>query len=225
MSPYTKTLSLSAKHGQYTDPFLLDWDPNNLMDFSPQDPILEDSGVDHNHGHAATNTALDPGGGDDRSRVPNLYSTPNWLQKLSPTIRQFNIEIVNDFIQAFVLYIQPVFTTFADMEITHHTLPDVVLAMAAVGGLYSKHKGSYRISIAMFTDARRLLLGRVSTPIAFGYIESLSRAADIYVGEIDQAARVQRYPNGRSPIIRILKVLTLAVFAVYRLRDFRLVEW
>lgn len=53
------------------------------------------------------------------------------------------------------------FQTFEALAIDEQTLPDVVLAMAAVGGLFSTLQGSFDISVALYNDARRLALGRV----------------------------------------------------------------
>lgn len=101
----------------------------------------------------------------EHPKARTSYNTPSWLQNISQTIRHFDLEIVNAFLGAFLLHIEPVFSTFKGFSFTAQTLPDVILAMAAVGGLYSDHRGSFHIAIAMFTDSRRLVLGRVRLPL------------------------------------------------------------
>lgn len=55
--------------------------------------------------------------------------------------------------------------TFQDLGSTPNELPDLILAMAAVGGLFYPIEGSFRISLALHSDARRMTISRVSLSI------------------------------------------------------------
>ena len=89
-------------------------------------------------------------------------NAPNWLQGLRSSIGHFDKDIVNYFLEKFFLTTVGAFPTFESFRIESSTLPDVILAMAAVGGLFSRIDGSFDISLSMYMEARRLVLGRVS---------------------------------------------------------------
>ena len=80
---------------------------------------------------------------------------------MPPTIRHFDTQVVNYFLNKFVINMASSFATFQDFNITTDTIPDVILSMAAVGGVCSRLDGSFQIAQAMYNDARRLVLGRV----------------------------------------------------------------
>jgi hypothetical protein len=98
----------------------------------------------------------------DHSQSSSSKLTPSWLGNLRPNIQFYDPEIVNYFINKFIQNITPMMPTFQDFGNTLDTLPDLILAMAAVGGLYCPVEGSFRISLALHTDARRLAMSRVS---------------------------------------------------------------
>ena len=83
------------------------------------------------------------------------------MRELRPNIQHYDVEVVNYYINLFMTEIAPAFPTFEHFKVTQSTLPDLVLAIAAVGGLLCDLEGSLLISSAMYTDSRRLLCSRV----------------------------------------------------------------
>lgn len=90
------------------------------------------------------------------------YHSPAWVRSLSRTIHHHDPEIVNYFLNLFRVGVTPVFPTFELFQVTESTLADLILAIAAVGGLLSTLEGSFKIARSMYADARRLLFSRVS---------------------------------------------------------------
>jgi hypothetical protein len=89
-----------------------------------------------------------------------LEEQPKWL--LEPPSRKHDTEIVNAFLNLFAVHVASTFTTFQGFQIREDTPASLVLAMAAVGGLFCKIDGSFRIARAMHNDARRIMLTRVN---------------------------------------------------------------
>jgi hypothetical protein len=95
-----------------------------------------------------------------RASSPRRFQEqPRWL--LDPPSRRHDPEIVNVFLNLFAIHVATTFTTFSNFKITENTPSSLILAMAAVGGLFCKLDGSFRIARAMHNDARRIMLTRV----------------------------------------------------------------
>ncbi|KAL1895711.1 hypothetical protein Sste5346_005183 [Sporothrix stenoceras] len=86
---------------------------------------------------------------------------PPWLHKVPSTVHPHDPHIVRAFLEEFLVNMSYSFPTFQNFKVHGDTLPDLILAMAAVGGLFSKIDGSFRVAMSMYTDARRLASGRI----------------------------------------------------------------
>lgn len=160
----TAYLPSLADQGQFTDPFLLSWQGIGLPNGTP-------NAYSQYENHNLDRTLpVHPLGPSDSDAMENMvkslpaasqYEIPKWAERLSPNIRHFDSHIINYFLNMCVMNLGSSLATFKDFSVTAKSLPDVVLSMAAVGGLFSRLNGSFRIAQAMYTDARRLLLGRV----------------------------------------------------------------
>ncbi|KAJ6443563.1 fungal zn(2)-Cys(6) binuclear cluster domain-containing protein [Purpureocillium lavendulum] len=124
---------------------------NSAMLGSPGDPFHPAADLDY----LAELLQLDePGSRFDEQ-------TARWLQMpLVP--RKYDLEILNALLKIFLRHVSETFTSFRDFRITSHTLPEQILAMAAVGSLFVNLKGGPRISRVLFTDCNRLLNNFVS---------------------------------------------------------------
>lgn len=91
------------------------------------------------------------------------HESPTWVRSIRSTIQHHDTEIVNYFLNLFKIHMAPAFPTFEQFRVTESTLPDVILATGAIGGLLSKIEGSFKIALSMYTDAMRLLFSRVSS--------------------------------------------------------------
>lgn len=163
--------SLGLTRQQFSDPFLLGWDNAVAFDTAVQqhsgrhsveqilDKPTSGSGPSVNIA-PIDSVSIDGHVGPSSSASPEP-DRPNWLLDLPSTQRHFDSDIVNYFINGFMTNNAVAFQTFEALKIDDQTLPDVVLAMAAVGGLFSTLPGSFDISVALYNDARRLALGRV----------------------------------------------------------------
>lgn len=100
-----------------------------------------------------------------------LQEQPRWL--LDPPSRRHDPEIVNVFLNLFAIHVATTFTTFQDFHIAENTPASLILAMAAVGGLFCKIDGSFRIARAMHNDARRIMLTRVRNPAEVHFKDSI----------------------------------------------------
>lgn len=87
---------------------------------------------------------------------------PAWLANLNPNIQMHDTDIMSFFLSKFTRHILPMMPIFQDVEHSVDFSPGLVLATAAVGGLFCPIEGSFQISLAMYSDARRLALSRVS---------------------------------------------------------------
>lgn len=100
-----------------------------------------------------------PGPSDTPINTPRM---PEWLLNLRPNIQPHDKDIIGFFLHKFICHVAPMMPIFQDAEHEPSQPPELLLAMAAVGGLFCPIEGSFRISLAMHTDARRLALSRVS---------------------------------------------------------------
>lgn len=92
--------------------------------------------------------------------VPNK-TTSMWYS--APTsLADHDLEIVNVFLTIFSRRVPESFRLFHDPTFTPQTKPELILAAAAVGGLYCTVEGSFNFAKAMHNDSRRLLLAYVS---------------------------------------------------------------
>ena len=98
-----------------------------------------------------------------RSREPPPESDLSpWLLTIPPNIQRHDPEIINYFLNKFMDCVPSTLPTFEDFDPSTDVLPDLILAVAAVGGLFCDLEGAFRISLALYNDARRLAQGRVS---------------------------------------------------------------
>ncbi|KAJ6287548.1 hypothetical protein J3E71DRAFT_388935 [Bipolaris maydis] len=88
-------------------------------------------------------------------------ASTRWLS-LEPSLDKFDRVIVNHFINLFLQELPSMFSSWDNFRIRKTTTEEEVLAMAAVGGLYSTTSGSHVMARAMSGDARRLALTRTN---------------------------------------------------------------
>ncbi|KAK1042989.1 hypothetical protein LTR74_018473, partial [Friedmanniomyces endolithicus] len=82
-----------------------------------------------------------------------------WAWHASPTsLSDHDPDILNVFLNIFRRNVSCTLPLFQDISIDVSTRADIVLAMAAIGGLYCHIKGSFELSKAMYNDSRRSLL-------------------------------------------------------------------
>jgi len=79
-----------------------------------------------------------------------------WLADIDNRSTKHDPEIIAHFLDMFHSNISPDFTTFQSFTLSSSSLPAVVLAMAAVGGLYFKSPGSFEIAATLYNHARRM---------------------------------------------------------------------
>jgi len=89
------------------------------------------------------------------------HDASRWLASV-PSITKFDRSIVNHFMTTFMKEVPHTLTSFANFSVQGSTTAAEVLAIAAVGGLYCTTSGSHIVAKAMCSDARRILLTRVS---------------------------------------------------------------
>lgn len=124
-----------------------------------------------------------PGPSDTPINTPRM---PEWLLNLRPNIQPHDKDIIGFFLHKFICHVAPMLPIFQDAEHEPSQPPELLLAIAAVGGLFCPIEGSFRISLAMHTDARRLALSRalssdqLSMPEAIDLAQTV-RAATIFL--------------------------------------------
>jgi len=116
------------------------------------DPTMTNSGS-HQQDRLETSKAAFPHISNDASQ---------WL-RTKPSIWKFDRVVINHFLNIFLKQVPFTLTSFLDFVIRESTIEEEILAIAAVGGLYSTTSGSHIVAKAMCADARRLLLTRVSS--------------------------------------------------------------
>ncbi|KAH7556267.1 hypothetical protein BM1_06793 [Bipolaris maydis] len=84
-------------------------------------------------------------------------ASTRWLS-LEPSLDKFDRVIVNHFINLFLQELPSMFSSWDNFRIRKTTTEEEVLAMAAVGGLYSTTSGSHVMARAMSGDARSLVI-------------------------------------------------------------------
>ena len=96
-----------------------------------------------------------------RASSPRLrQDSTRWLLA-TPSLQNFDRDVVNIFLSLFMRHVAPTFTSFMGFEINSGVTSEKVLAMAAVGGLFCASEGSLLMSKAMIGDSRRLAYARV----------------------------------------------------------------
>jgi hypothetical protein len=122
--------------------------------------------------------------------MPLSTKAPPWLENLRPNVQSHDPDIINYFLNKFMCHVAPMMPTFKDLESTSNEVCGLILAMAAVGGLFCPIEGSFRISLAMHTDAKRLAMSRVSIRLIFysplRIINSLYRLFRVRSQELNQ---------------------------------------
>ncbi|KAH8879507.1 hypothetical protein GQ53DRAFT_774903 [Thozetella sp. PMI_491] len=145
--PFSLTLDSENDFSVATDTQGLPYSPDN-----PQFPAESQAG---------SRASPAPGAPGLGYRTPNRGGLPQWLHQLPPNIQSHDTHIVQAFLEEFLANMDAIFPTFSASTVSLNTLPDLILAMAAVGGLFSKVEGSFRVAMSLYTDARRLATGRV----------------------------------------------------------------
>ncbi|KAK4551893.1 hypothetical protein LTR86_010794 [Recurvomyces mirabilis] len=87
----------------------------------------------------------------------NAANPRRWFSD-PPSLQVYDDEIVNVFLNLAAIYITPTFPVFKDLNVRANTVPELYLAMAAVGGLFCQVPGSFDMAKALYHDSRRLLL-------------------------------------------------------------------
>lgn len=87
---------------------------------------------------------------------------PLWLLASDATLANHDTEVVAHFLDMFCSNIAHDFTTFQSFDFCESTLPAVILAMAAVGGLYFRTQGTFEVAAAFYNHARRMTYSLVS---------------------------------------------------------------
>ena len=78
-----------------------------------------------------------------------------WLSRpLTP--RQYDMDLLAALIQIFLHNVSPAFKSFQGFQASSHTLPAQLLAMAAVGALFTNCVGSEAMARLYFTDSQRM---------------------------------------------------------------------
>lgn len=91
-------------------------------------------------------------------------SIDKWLQQ--PFVpRTYDLELLNLFLNLFMDYVPATFISFENFAVTETTLPEQVLAMSAVGALFSNIEASWKIGRTLYGDASRMLVANGSRPI------------------------------------------------------------
>jgi hypothetical protein len=90
-------------------------------------------------------------------------SIDTWLtQPLIP--RTYDLELLNLFLNLFMEYVPSTFKSFNDFAVIETTPPEQVLAMSAVGALFSTIESSWKIARTLYGDASRMLVANGSLP-------------------------------------------------------------
>ena len=93
----------------------------------------------------------------------NEPSIDSWLKQ--PFIpRTYDLELINLLLNSFMEYVPATFKSFANFAVAEYTLPEQVLAMAAVGALFSNIESSWKIARTLYGDASRMLVANGSSP-------------------------------------------------------------
>ncbi|KAL7784155.1 hypothetical protein V8C43DRAFT_292789 [Trichoderma afarasin] len=122
-----------------------------------------------------------PGPSDTPINTPRM---PEWLLNLRPNIQPHDKDIIGFFLHKFICHVAPMMPIFQDAEHEPSQPPELLLAMAAVGGLFCPIEGSFRISLAMHTDARRLALSRALSSDQLSMPEAIDLAQTLMCLEI-----------------------------------------
>jgi hypothetical protein len=102
-------------------------------------------------------------------------SIDTWLkQPFLP--RTYDLELLNLFLNLFMEYVPATFKSFTDFAITETTLPEQVLAMSAVGALFSNIESSWKIGRTLYGDASRMIVANGSSPTKASINFSISLA-------------------------------------------------
>ena len=106
-----------------------------------------------------------------RTSSPQPYLGVKRLLINPPSPEIYDQDIINTFLRIFATHVAPTFTSFVGFLVRDNILPELVLAMAAVGGLFCGVPQSFTVAKAMYNDARRILLTLVITvPGYFGNV-------------------------------------------------------
>ena len=100
----------------------------------------------------------------------------SWLK--CPFIpRHYDLEVIGVLIQVFRRHTNRVFDSFVDFVISPDTLPAQLIAMAAVGALFTDCVGSETIAKLYYTDSQRMLVPEVLDNI---HVDSLEHSTSVF---------------------------------------------
>lgn len=137
-----------------------EYNANNFVPPSVPGPATQAPGSD------ASTTALKTLKQELGSVYDRVYenepSIDFWLKQ--PHVpRKYDLELLNLFLNLFMEYVPATFKSFSNFSITEFTLPEQVLAMSAVGALFSKNESSWRIARTLYGDASRMIVSNVGS--------------------------------------------------------------
>jgi hypothetical protein len=148
----------------FADMWAFEYNANNV---APQDIGSSAQLPDNNPAIDETTQALDTlkhelGAVYDRVHE-NEPSIDLWLKQ--PFIpRTYDLELINLLLNLFMEYVPATFKSFSNFAITDFTLPEQVLAMSAVGALFSNIESSWKIARTLYGDASRMLVANGTSP-------------------------------------------------------------
>ena len=88
-------------------------------------------------------------------------SIDSWLtQPLIP--RTYDLDLLNLLLNLFMEYVPATFKSFANFVVVETTRPEQLLAMSAVGALFSTIESSWKIARTLYGDASRMLVANGS---------------------------------------------------------------
>ena len=93
-----------------------------------------------------------------RASSPTKGGVRQTWYSIPPRLQMYDNEVINILLNLARSHLSATFKTFSTFEATSETSPELCLAMASVGALFSAVDGGTRIAKALYNDARRLHL-------------------------------------------------------------------
>ena len=114
----------------------------------------------------------------------NCNSHVESMLKQSRLPRFYDREMLSILVGIFTSYIPPVFTSFADFELEEESMPALVLAMAALGAVFSNVKERETIGKALYTDSQRMTVDTATNTSRVPLRQQRSHAKTIILLEL-----------------------------------------
>ncbi|KAK5049566.1 hypothetical protein LTR84_004495 [Exophiala bonariae] len=96
----------------------------------------------------------------NRAATSLAYEARQWASA-PPWLELYDKDVLNVFLNLAKKHLSHLFPGLLVFEATRSTEPELILAMAAVGGSFCSVEGSHRVAGAMYNDARRLVYAKV----------------------------------------------------------------